>query len=310
MTECERIIKERKLPRDFFKEETISDFLVTTERKKNWAVCIDLLLKFDTICRKHGLHYFVAFGSLLGIVRHKGFIPWDDDIDVCMLREDYDKLMLLRDEFIYPYFLQSPGYDNDYWFSYAKLRNSFTSGVSKPFRYAKFNQGIDIDIFPLDNCDPVNAQEVHQQVNELILENSANMRRHNPFLSEADIKRCAIYPESNPQEVYNKIESLARQNNSYVTDYVTCATLTVYETNRLTFKRSDIVNLIDVDFYGYKVPIPKDYKRVLSTTYGDYMQFPPIEKRGTWHNTAVFNPDVPYTETLNRLRQKDLLQNQ
>ena len=80
MTECERIINDGILPESFFKEESLCDFPVTKERKKIWAVNVDLLCRFDSVCRKHHLRYSVAFGSLLGIVRHHGFIPWDDDI--------------------------------------------------------------------------------------------------------------------------------------------------------------------------------------------------------------------------------------
>lgn len=95
MTECERIIKEGILPASFFEEETICDFLVTKERKKIWAVLLDMLIQVDRICRKHNLKYFMAFGSLLGVVRHNGFIPWDDDIDICMPRDDYEKFIVI-----------------------------------------------------------------------------------------------------------------------------------------------------------------------------------------------------------------------
>ena len=100
MTESERKIKQGILPESFFKEETICDFFVSEKRKKIWAICIDLLVSFDKVCRSYNLRYSLAFGSLLGMVRHKGFIPWDDDIDVVMPREDYEKLYsLYREEF-------------------------------------------------------------------------------------------------------------------------------------------------------------------------------------------------------------------
>lgn len=86
MTECERIIKEGILPESFFEPETICDFYVDETRKKIWAVLLDLLIKFDKVCKKHGLKYYLAYGSLIGAVRHQGFIPWDDDIDICMNR--------------------------------------------------------------------------------------------------------------------------------------------------------------------------------------------------------------------------------
>ena len=158
MTECERIIKEGILPDSFFEEETICDFLVTRERKKIWAISIDMLRVFDSVCRKHYLHYSLAFGSLLGAVRHNGFIPWDDDIDVVMPRGDYEKLKIFRSDFINPYFLQFPGDNFGYFVSFAKLRNSNTSSISFPFRYEDFNQGIFMDIFPMDNYSASNLE--------------------------------------------------------------------------------------------------------------------------------------------------------
>ncbi len=91
MTECERIIEQGILPKSFFEQEERCDFLVTEKRKKIWAVLLDLLIKFDFVCKKYSLTYFLADGTLLGAARHQGFIPWDDDIDVSMPREDYEK---------------------------------------------------------------------------------------------------------------------------------------------------------------------------------------------------------------------------
>ena len=177
MTECERIIEQGILPASFFREETICDFLVTQERKKIWAITLDLLFKFDEVCHRHNLKYFMAFGSLLGAIRHNGFIPWDDDIDVVMPRADYEMLKLLNREFEAPYFLQYPGEDGGYFFSFAKLRNSNTSGISWAFRDETFNQGMFLDIFPIDNCKLESADVNWKIINQLILQLSTNMRR-------------------------------------------------------------------------------------------------------------------------------------
>ena len=92
-------------PEGFLGEEVRCGYTVTKQMKEVWAIELDLLKQFDIICEKHGLHYCVAAGTLLGAIRHGGFIPWDDDIDVYMLRNDYNKLMMLANEFKSPYFL-------------------------------------------------------------------------------------------------------------------------------------------------------------------------------------------------------------
>ena len=93
MTEAERIMQKGFLRKDFLKEEVICDFLVDEKRKKIWAIELDLLREFDRVCKKYNLKYYMWFGSLIGAIRHHGFIPWDDDLDVAMLREDYERFM-------------------------------------------------------------------------------------------------------------------------------------------------------------------------------------------------------------------------
>jgi lipopolysaccharide cholinephosphotransferase len=307
MTECERIINDGILPESFFKEEVICDFLVTEERKKIWAISLDMLVFFDKICNKHGLRYFTAYGALLGVIRHKGFIPWDDDLDVCMPREDYEKLwQLYRDEFTQPYFLQYPGEDKGYYFSFAKIRNSNTSGISVPFIYEEYNQGISLDIFPLDNCVPDEADINWERINYLNLQQSTNMRRSLLFPSVNDIARMEQYPMRDGHDVLKELNSIATQYNDKETEYCIASTVTAYRAQKLIYRWADVLDTIDCDFYGHKIKIPRNCNRILETTYGDFMQYPPIEKRGLWHANAVFNPDIPYKETLKGLREAAL----
>ena len=94
-----------KIQESFYNPEVRCGYEVSAKMKKIWAVELDLLAKFIDVCNKHELNYFVDGGTLLGAVRHKGFIPWDDDVDVIMPREDYDKLFeIAAQEFQYPYF--------------------------------------------------------------------------------------------------------------------------------------------------------------------------------------------------------------
>ena len=96
-----------KIPNGFFEEEERNGYVITKKRKEIWAVEIDMLLKFIYVCEKHNLKYFADSGTLLGAARHNGFIPWDDDIDVAMLRKDYDKFCKIAiNEFKYPYFFK------------------------------------------------------------------------------------------------------------------------------------------------------------------------------------------------------------
>lgn len=303
MTECERIIEQGILPESFFEEEIICDFLVTEKRKKLWAIGVDLLLKFDCVCRKHNLNYFLSFGSLLGAIRHNGFIPWDDDVDVCMPRQDYELLSSLRCEFSDPYFLQYPGLDKGYYFSYAKLRNSNTSAIALPFCFEEFNQGIGLDIFPIDNCELMHAESNWERINDLILWNSANMRRSLPFPTESDIARMKKYPARDGDDILEELNKIATQYNNYDTEFGIATTVTAYNANRQIYRWSDILDTIDYSYYGYMIKIPRNYDVILGITYEDYMQLPSEEQRGTWHVNAMFEPDIPYCQQVIAIRE-------
>ena len=297
MTECERIIEQGILPASFFEEEVRCDFLVTKEMKKIWAIALDQLLKFDAVCKKYNLTYYLSYGSLLGAIRHKGFIPWDDDMDVLMPRKDYDKLLELGHEFQYPYFLQTPFSDPGYFFSYAKLRNTNTTCITTQFRYQKINWGQNFDIFPLDNVIIEGGREFYEKIAALGKDLSNYMRSSNPTPpNEVERMRIQSYSGRDPMEVYEEIQKLGRSFNNEETDFIAVTTAYLYGFDRAIFKKEDYSETKEVPFEGITAKVPVGYDRILKVVYGDYMKFPPVEKRGVWHGDIIYNPDVPYIE--------------
>ena len=126
--------------------------------KKVWAVQLDLIAEFARVCEKHNLKWWIDYGTLLGAVRHKGFIPWDDDVDILMMRSDFEKLCELADNnFQHPYHLRTPYNDYELPMEFAKLHNEDTTMLDgydalfmmKQGRKFSYSQGIYIDIFPL-----------------------------------------------------------------------------------------------------------------------------------------------------------------
>lgn len=298
MTECERFIKEGLFTPDFFKPEVRCDFLVDEKRKKIWAVELDLLMQFDRVCKKHGLHYTLLVGSVLGAVRHCGIIPWDDDIDVGMLRSDYERFLQLKDEFPHPYFLQIPG-EGEYFYAFAKLRNSNTTCLSENFRYRNFNHGIVLDVFPLDSWIPNDdGESVYRAINSLCIEQSTWMRMSNPELSENDKIRVANYSGRKPSETCKEIDLLAKRWSGQNTGFVAQATCGVYGFKRNLHPESWFENTVEMDFEGFKFPVLSRWEEYLKHVYGDYRKLPPVVDRGRWHDGSVLDPDVPYREFL------------
>lgn len=304
MTEIERIINSGRIDKDFLKPETRCDFYVDEKRKKIWAVELDLLLELDRVCKKHGLGYFMAGGSLIGVIRHSGFIPWDDDVDVFMMREDYDRLMQIGpDEFRHPYFLQTPYTDKGCYFSFAKLRNSNTSAISIDFKYEEFNQGLFLDIFPLDNCMLEGLEERYNRINDLNMDCSTYMRMSDPDPNEVNKLRIQNYSGRDPMEVYEEIQRLATRDNAIATENISLLVNTISKYNEDVYKRTLFDGIIYKDFEGFSFPVPVGYEEILTTRYGDYMELPPVESRGQWHAKVVMEPDVPYKEFIKTLRK-------
>ena len=301
MTEIDRILAKGVINQDFLKEEVICDFLVTTERKKLFAVLLDMLIEFDRICKKHNLRYYLDGGTLLGAIRHKGFIPWDDDIDVEMPREDYERFIKLNNEFSDPYFLQTPYTDPTYFYCPARIRNSNTTALVEMFAYQKFNHGVWLTILPLDNWRE-EAEQEYDKIKSLIIENSTYMRISNPHLDEKNKERVKNYSGRNPFDTYNEIMNLARQFNGEPTEYLMIAIEALSPYNTKLWYAEDFKSTILADFEGYKFPIPVGYDRVLKTIFGDYMSFPKVEARGLHHRGVIFDIDKPYTEYVNNLK--------
>ena len=284
----------------FLNEETRNGFLVDEKRKKVWKTTIDLLEVFDKFCNENGLRYYVDYGTLLGAVRHKGFIPWDDDIDLVMFRDDYDKMIRLApDYFKYPFFFQNV-YTNPYvvW-SFSKLRDDRTTGVEWDYLPADFHQGIFIDIFPLDD----------------VPDNKLYVKGHLKIASE--LWACCVDTDQVYRMINGEVPSLS--NTDLLLQIIQMPIeerFKVYENTLLQlFGTSTRCNQIDEAYAGkgtdrlkewyadpiylpfeyIEVPCPKEFDLVLKAQYGDYMT--PIMEPNA-HDGIILDPDVPYTEYL------------
>ena len=299
-----------RLEENFYKEEIRCDYLVSEKMKKIWAVQLDLLNKLLEVCQKHDIKVFAFAGTLLGAVRHKGFIPWDDDVDVCMERKEYERFLeVCKDEFPHPYFLQTALTDQRCFCGYARLRNSNTTGIICLSNSPRYNNGIYIDIFVLDgylgNTFKFKIQKFQRNFTETLLKsynyNFNTINRYQKFVwAFKFMQKCIrLVPYKKYFNAYNKI--LKRYNGK--TNKLTFLTHPDYLLHKYWIYTHTLSEIQYLDFESIKVPVPEDYDSVLRNTYGNYMEFPPVEKRGQWHSGVItYEPDIPYKEYMTKER--------
>ena len=300
MTECERLIKNGELPASFLEDETRCDYHVESKMKKLWALQIDLVKQLEAVCKRHNLTYFLVGGSCLGAVRHKGVIPWDDDIDVALKRKDYDIFVeKAQEELKEPYFLQTPISDPPFFRLHAVLRNSNGTCISNGDQYLECNNGIQIHVFPLDGYeDNLYCKMFHfiTHVRKTFAGKTYNL----PNAKDHILKRRLLYytrflalPFGLKRYYQELNESCVKMTSKYKRKIG--IQYTFFNSLCWTWDAHVFDEAIYVPFEYTTVPIPKGYHEMLTTTYGDYMQFPPVEKRGGRHSFEI-EPDVPYKE--------------
>lgn len=263
-----------KLPDQFYESETRCGFTITEQSKMLWAVLLDLLCEFDRVCKKHNLQYTLDSGTLLGAVRHKGFIPWDNDIDVIMTRSEYNKLcQIAQTEFTHPYFWQNNQTDIGSLRRHGQLRNSETTYIltdemcdGKPL--FTFNQGVFLDVFILDEVpddkDTLCTWCVNLQSRIDVL---WELRRLYFFSGRSKWVEDAVCQEMKAFD--REVSQFNGQGNKRL------ANMSLIPTRKEStlFPKECFKHLTETEFEGFMFPIPADYDTILTGFYGDWHKF-------------------------------------
>lgn len=259
----------------------------------------DILAAFIEICNRHNIKYFLQGGTLLGAVRHSGFIPWDDDVDVSLMREDYEKFIAVaQSELPSYYFLQTKDTDREYPNNFAKIRDSRTTFIETAGKYLNINHGVYIDIFPFDYY-PDGIKGKIFEIKKKLLTWRINTAFYLPNMSLkskiATAVSCLIYPSrrraiEKREKLFKRVPPAKRLIN-----------------NSGAWREKEIVpakwftQTVELSFEGLKAVSSYKYDEWLTFVYGDYMTLPPEKERVGHHYTEIVDLDRPYTEYINEV---------
>lgn len=254
---------------------------------------LEIMIEFDRICRHNNIDYSIAFGTLLGAVRHKGFIPWDDDVDVIMTRKDYMNLMEVfnkqadkRFEFVCV--------ENNKGFSapFGKIIDKSTILTQIGHHSDKIDLGVYIDVFPFDwvPADPVLQKKLFKKAE--FRQRMWNFSANNFGKHSILIKMIRGFLNHTPlaRNLAVKTNKWAASNR-YEGKVLAAVTMGV-NMHKETMDPVDMHDLVEYEFEGVKFLGLKKSDFYLTQWYGDYMQLPPVEKRVSNHNFTVIEKDV------------------
>ena len=258
------------------------------EFRRLQLIQLDMLVELDRVCRENNINYVIFAGTLLGAVRHKGYIPWDDDADVGMLREDYEKLKKVADQLDPSIcFFQDHTTDPDYIWGYGKLRRTGTTFIRAGQEHMKGKTGVFIDIFPFDDVPrsiPLQVlQDWHVYCLRKILWAQVAKKNEKGFWKHWFTLLSHISPESVFKSARRYIDRSNNSTPNRVRILFMPSTGMIYNKNPISTRygmpKSWMLERKEYDFEGRKLYGIKDADAFLTYEYGDYMTPPPENKR-------------------------------
>ncbi|MCH5239636.1 MAG: LicD family protein [Muribaculaceae bacterium] len=239
---------------------------INPEEKKR--IILDIMIDIDDFCRAHNLPYVISSGTLLGAVRHGGFIPWDDDADMFMLREDFDRFISLYKNRKYHLLYNADSEEESFRLGFVKVCEPNTYMIRDN---SKFRHGVYVDIFPLDYV-PEDEKERNNYMGKLIrYQHGLRHRQKKDFLSVLTSYFHSV------DWWWEKVDKTIRSSN--YNDSRLVAHIVGSRNKKTVFDRNWLKNLKEIDFEGRKFLTFADTHSYLTMVYGDYMTPPPENQR-------------------------------
>lgn len=251
---------------------------------------LDLAKRIHDICEHNNLKYIMIGGTLLGAVRHNGFIPWDDDLDIALPRKDYDKLIsIIKEEPIGGCFLQNFDTDRHFPQPFSKLRKNGTTFLERYCQNVDMHHGVFIDIFPLDTTNNPTSKWLFVKegiAKEIVFSiwkcEGCHMERHGWKKIEYAVSRgLSILPKKTLVTIYDSLTNRNIEQDKYYVHHSVG-----YIKKQAYFSKTDIEERVLLPFEDTQFYAPKTWDLSLKKLFCDYMQYPPEGKRNSGHDVV------------------------
>lgn len=251
--------------------------------KKLHIVEVEILDEIDRVCKKNNIEYFLIGGTLLGAIRHKGFIPWDDDLDVGMTRENYEKFInIAPNELDSKYYLDNFKTNTNCYLPFSKIRKNNTTMDEKVTKNFNNHKGIFVDIFPFDKLKDKFSffTKLRVTIIRAIIETVFVKKKIYPTYKKCRYPFLSFILSMFSCNTLFKIqEKLCIKDNNKNNAKYYAGLVGSYAFRKECFLEKELFPLVEVEFEGKEYPAFKNYDSFLTSVYGDYMKLPPREQR-------------------------------
>lgn len=270
---------------------------MTSLLKLSQKLSLNILENYIQFCEENNLNYFLIGGSLLGAIRHKGFIPWDDDVDVGMPRKDYNQFLKLGATYFTEtrFFLQTPFSDKNYGLSYSKLLDRHTF-IEEKNSINNARKGVFIDIFPFDQI-PSNPTDQDKQISKFRYYDSLILLRLHYNFFDTPLRKF----QTTNNQTFQNVNELKKKRDHIMQMYNSSEEITLvknlasqYAYNKEILSVAEMTQLTSKPFENVNMAVPQAYDVILTRMYGDYSQLPPKRQQSEKHLRRLIYDNQEY----------------